>query len=142
MAEKTVSQVQQEASQSQQNNAQAQAQATAAQAAPQAANVAAAFNDAWTRAISSGTAAMAPFTAPFTAPFQKAIDDQFARVSSMQTEFVRAESQGVDQMLAGIDEMTRLTKAGVQWYVTMATQGRQMTMDAARRSASSFTPAV
>ncbi len=124
MADKTVSQVQQSTSQTQQTAEEPRARTVA--------------GDAWARMNET----YASTTAPFVSQYKRMMDEQFGRISGLQAEFVRHETQGVDQALAAVDEMARLSKAGIQWYVTMTAQSRQMMMDAARRSTDFITPAV
>lgn len=139
-ADKTTSQVQQDASQAQHTAAPAASQPADAVRAGVAAVEAAVgmARDAWTRAAQAGATA----AAPYAAPYQKLFDDQFARVSGFEAEVAAMQAKGVEQMLGAVDEAARLTKAGMQWYVTMAAQGRQQAMDAAKRSVSAFTPAA
>ncbi len=122
MADKTVSQVQQDSSSHAQHSATPQAAAPAAQAA-------------------STQDAVHNATQAATAQARKMTEDQFARVTAVQAEVARYEQQGVEQLLAAVDETARLTRAGLQWYLNVSTQTRQATMDAMRRTTAMFTPA-
>ena len=67
----------------------------------------------------------------WTAPYKHVIDEQkrlmeahLGRTAAMETQWSAGEQKAVEQVQAGVDEMARLTKAGVQYWATLAVQNR------------------
>lgn len=79
---------------------------------------------------------------PVAEHLTKIVGDFSARATAAQVQCQQAESELMQQVMTGIDEVAKLSKAGVAWYVSMADQSRAQVAEVVKTAATATTQAA
>lgn len=78
-------------------------------------------------------------TQTFVDQWKKSLEDQAARIESAQEEMASFERKQMEQMVHGVEEMSRLFKEGINYSSQLSEQWRKMSLEAMRRTTAMMT---
>jgi hypothetical protein len=67
--------------------------------------------------------------------WKKAVDDQIGRVEMAYAEMGRLQDQALTHNRQAIDEMAKLGRDSVDYFVQLSSEWRKLTLEAARKTA-------